>query len=142
MIFDLKKFRKDYELKQLDVAKLFNCGQPNISAIEKDGKLLEDYQYKILCEKFEKNKVDEYFASEKLPQNVNRIRDTAHSNTLNTPEANTALYSNITLPLERYEELIRENERLKIENESLKKEKGSVHEKDIAGDVAELKKNA
>lgn len=51
-MFNLKKFRKDFKLTQTDVAFILGCGQPNIAAIEKDGKSISDSQLSMLEEKF------------------------------------------------------------------------------------------
>lgn len=60
MIFDLKKFRADHKLNQKEVAMLFKCGQPNISAIEKDGKDLEESQYSALYKIYGEDVVNSY----------------------------------------------------------------------------------
>ena len=49
---NIKKFRKDNGLGQKDLMQLFGCGQPNISAIEKESKALEPHQWKALVEKY------------------------------------------------------------------------------------------
>lgn len=51
-MFDLKKFRSDNKLSQVDVAFLFDCGQPNIAAIERDGRDLTPSQIDVLKSKF------------------------------------------------------------------------------------------
>lgn len=58
--FDLKAFRKKYKLKQIDMAKLFGCVQGNISAIETGKKKLEEYQARIIEEKFGKEVLEEF----------------------------------------------------------------------------------
>ena len=60
MKFDLKKFRKDMSLLQVDIAKVLECTQPNVSAIEGDGKDLEDYQYEKLYSIYGKDVIDRY----------------------------------------------------------------------------------
>ncbi len=59
-MFDLKQFRKDFGITQKAMAEIFNCVQPNISAFERLGKDLEDYQSKILVEKFGEDIVKKY----------------------------------------------------------------------------------
>ena len=58
--FDLKAFRKKYKLKQVDMAKLFGCVQGNISAIETGKKKLEEYQARIIEEKYGKEVLEEF----------------------------------------------------------------------------------
>lgn len=58
--FDLKAFRKKYKLKQVDIAKLFGCVQGNISAIETGKKKLEEYQARIIEEKYGKEVLNEF----------------------------------------------------------------------------------
>ena len=58
--FRLKEFRSDYGLKQIDIAETFKCHQTNISRIEGQLCDLEDYQYKILYEKYGQETVDKY----------------------------------------------------------------------------------
>ncbi len=58
--FDLKAFRKKYRLKQVDIAKLFGCVQGNISAIETGKKKLEEYQARIIEEKYGKEVLEEF----------------------------------------------------------------------------------
>ena len=51
-MFDLKRFRKDHKLSQLDVAFLFECNQSNIAHFERNGRDLTNEQYQILEEKY------------------------------------------------------------------------------------------
>lgn len=51
-MFDLKRFRKDHKLSQIDVAFLFECNQSNIAHFEKSGRDLTKEQYQILEEKY------------------------------------------------------------------------------------------
>lgn len=66
MNFDLKSFRKRFGLKQIEVAQLFNCVQGNISAIETGKRGLEDYQARIISEKYGEDILREYL----LPNGV------------------------------------------------------------------------
>lgn len=66
MKIDLKKFRKDHDLIQKDVAKMFNCEQSNISEIERNKKSLEDYQKDILIEMYGLGEVEKYIISDEL----------------------------------------------------------------------------
>ena len=51
-MFDLKRFRKDHKLSQIDVAFLFECNQSNIAHFERIGRDLTSEQYQILEEKY------------------------------------------------------------------------------------------
>lgn len=56
-MYRLRDFRKKLGLTQNDLAKMFNCVQGNISAMEKNCKDLEDYQLDILIDKYGKEEV-------------------------------------------------------------------------------------
>jgi len=56
--FDLKRFRKDKKMTQVDIAKLFDCKQTFISQIELGQKLVPDEKVNILRKKF--GDIDEY----------------------------------------------------------------------------------
>lgn len=49
-MFDLKRFRKDKNIKQIQIAEWFKCGQSNVSMLEKNMNLSE-YQIDILTNK-------------------------------------------------------------------------------------------
>lgn len=51
-MFDWKKFRKDNKLTQKQLAELFGCTDSNLSMAEKTMRNLEEYQLKILYEKY------------------------------------------------------------------------------------------
>lgn len=51
-MFDLKRFRKDNNLSQTELAVILKCGQPNISALERDYKDLTKEQMSILTGKY------------------------------------------------------------------------------------------
>lgn len=51
-MFDWKKFRKDNKLTQKQLAELFGCTDSNLSMAEKSMRNLEEYQLKILYEKY------------------------------------------------------------------------------------------
>lgn len=57
-MFDLKRFRKDKNLTQNEIAFIFNCGQSNIAAIEREHRDLTSAQENILVEKF--GNIDSY----------------------------------------------------------------------------------
>ena len=71
--FRLKEFRSEFDLKQSDIAKILKCHQTNISRIESQFCDLEDYQYKILYEKYGQDAVDKYrVVSNDLPQRASK----------------------------------------------------------------------
>ena len=65
-MFRLKDFRKENNLVQTDIAKMFGCSHPNIVAIEKDRKDLTEEQLEILSKKYGKDYVMSF-----QEQNVN-----------------------------------------------------------------------
>ena len=71
--FRLREFRSEFDLKQSDIAKILNCHQTNISRIESQFCDLEDYQYKILYDKYGQDAVDKYMVvSNDLPQRASK----------------------------------------------------------------------
>lgn len=77
-MFDLKRFRKDKKLTQNEIAFIFNCGQSNIAAIEREHRDLTSTQEEILIEKF--GNIDTY--------KTNSIDNIYKSNTDNITEDN------------------------------------------------------
>lgn len=63
-MFKLKEFRRDFGLNQIEIAKLLNCKQPNISAIEK-GKDLTEEQLSILIDRFGETIINKYHLKSK-----------------------------------------------------------------------------
>lgn len=62
--FNLKAFRKKHGLRQVDIAKLFKCGQANISAIENNAdRGLEEYQIEKLKSEFGEEAVAGFFVA-------------------------------------------------------------------------------
>lgn len=59
-MFDLRKFRKEYNKSQQYIADLFNCGQNNISMLEKTNRDLTPEQLNILYKNFGKDVIDKY----------------------------------------------------------------------------------
>lgn len=51
-MFDLKRFRKDHKLSQIDVAFMFECNQSNIAHFERSGRDLTNEQWEILTNKY------------------------------------------------------------------------------------------
>lgn len=64
-MFDLKRFRKHFKLTQTDIAFLFECGQPNIAAIEGGKRGLTPAQLHILEEKY--GNLDKYKSMSEQP---------------------------------------------------------------------------
>lgn len=60
-MFDLQSLRKEHRITQKDAAILLGCKQPNISAIENDGKDLTEEQLNILIDKYGKENVMRYY---------------------------------------------------------------------------------
>lgn len=67
--FDLKAFRKDFNLNQIDVAFLFECTQPNIAAIEKGLRPLTAKQANALEEKY--GDISRYYISDNITTEPN-----------------------------------------------------------------------
>lgn len=65
-MFDLKRFRKDFNLTQVETAFILDCVQPNIVAIEKGKKNLQPSHLKILEEKY--GNLDKYISNEEDEQ--------------------------------------------------------------------------
>lgn len=75
MTFDLKGFRKRLNLKQTDVAQLFNCVQGNISAIENGKRGLEDYQAEIISREYGEEILKEFIQPKSKELRVEGIKD-------------------------------------------------------------------
>jgi len=63
-MYDLKGFRQAFKLTQQNIADILECGQANISTMEKTMRDLEPEQYKKLCERFDAASVDKYKVSD------------------------------------------------------------------------------
>ena len=63
-MYDLKGFRQAFRLTQKDVADLLECGQANISGMEKVFRDLEPAQREKLIEKYGRESVDKYVMSD------------------------------------------------------------------------------
>lgn len=59
-MFDSKRFRKDNGLTQCQLAEILNCGQANISALEKTGRDLDRNQLKILIDIYGEEQIKNY----------------------------------------------------------------------------------
>lgn len=63
-MYDLKSFRQAFGLTQKNIADIFECGQANISSMEKSMRDLEPDQYKKLCAHFDVESVDRFKISD------------------------------------------------------------------------------
>lgn len=59
-MYDLKGFRQAFGLTQKNIADILECGQANISGMEKSMRDLEPEQYKKLCARFDAASVDKF----------------------------------------------------------------------------------
>lgn len=60
MKIDLRKFRNDRGISQIQMGSILGSKQPNISAIENEGKALTPDQYRILVSKYGEEEVLKY----------------------------------------------------------------------------------
>ena len=65
-MYDLKGFRQAFGLTQKNIADILECGQANVSGMEKSMRDLEPEQYEKLCARFDKVSVDKYKVSDFL----------------------------------------------------------------------------
>lgn len=65
-MYDLKGFRQEFGLTQKNIADIFECGQANISGMEKSMRDLEPEQYKKLCARFDVASVDKFKISDSI----------------------------------------------------------------------------
>lgn len=72
-MYDLKGFRQAFGLTQKNIADILECGQANVSGMEKSMRDLEPEQYEKLCARFDKTSVDKYKVSDFL--NLDRKDD-------------------------------------------------------------------
>lgn len=71
MNFDLKKFRKDFGLKQSDVADIFGISQNFISKIETGKESFPSIHYETLKSKFGEDRIKSYILSESIVSEPN-----------------------------------------------------------------------
>ena len=116
MNFDLKSFRKRFGLKQVEVAHLFNCGQSNISDIETGKRGLEEYQTRILFDKYGEEVVKEYLIPESAIHqgNINGDNINGHNVTVNKADFDK-LISLLNKRDEQIDRLLRIIENLNID---------------------------
>lgn len=66
-MFDLRSFRNDLSLSQIEMAQLLKCTQPNIARMEKDYRDLSEEQTKILSDRYGDNTVHKYVIADDFP---------------------------------------------------------------------------
>lgn len=82
MSFDLKRFRKDFDLKQSDIADVLGIAQSFISKVERGVESFPPAHYKTLCEKYGEDAVKRYNVKNKeIDNSINVIGDGNISNT-------------------------------------------------------------
>lgn len=81
-MFNLKEFRKRIGLRQVDMAEILNCTQPNIVAMERDLKELTEEQFNILSNTYGADLVHEYYI-EKQDCNIKEEKQFALTNSDN-----------------------------------------------------------
>lgn len=67
---DFKRFRRDFDLSQSDLAKMFDCGQSNISQMESGVRQLTGTNIRILIEKYGFDVISKYAEPDELPAQV------------------------------------------------------------------------
>ena len=67
-MFNYRKFRKDHELFQKELAELMGLSQPGLSKYENELTEPNQTQYKSLCDKFGKSTIDSYYFDEDKSQ--------------------------------------------------------------------------
>lgn len=73
MAFDLKRFRKDFDLKQSDIADILGIAQSFISKVERGVESFPQAHYKTLCVKFGEDAVKKYKSEDKIIDNSIRV---------------------------------------------------------------------
>jgi transcriptional regulator with XRE-family HTH domain len=124
-MFDLKSFRKNFNITQTQLAELFNCRQSNISMLE-SGFTITTEQKDILIRNYGEEKVLKYFLS---GEDINEAKKPSNSFELEIMYLKKILNNHeITLNDQRKEiEFLRTlNTSLLKENEELKENKKSL----------------
>jgi transcriptional regulator with XRE-family HTH domain len=112
-MYNLRDFRKKHELKQSDLADLFECNQTNISLIERQLKDLTKEQMKILIDNFGESSVMEFFVPN---SEIDKIKSQLIVDPNSPQEQMRQSY------LELIAELLQDNKRLNMEIKSLLRE--------------------
>ena len=68
-MYDLKGFRQAFGLTQKNIADILECGQANVSGMEKSMRDLEPEQYRKLCARFDAASVDKFKVSDFIIDN-------------------------------------------------------------------------
>lgn len=66
---DIKRFRKEYNLSQKDLAAIFGCKQANVSAIELGNRSLLPIHIRLLIEKYGFDVIAKYCDKSEMPAN-------------------------------------------------------------------------
>ncbi len=86
IMYDLKGFRQAFGLTQKNIADILECGQANISGMEKSMRDLEPDQYRKLCEHFDVASVDRFkvsssdYIGKKIEPNINYTKGVPYYN--------------------------------------------------------------
>lgn len=81
-MFDLKRFRNDFKLKQSDLEEILGVNQSFISKIENGKESFPDVHYKTLCERFGEDAMKKYKTVDKeIDNSISVIGDGNVSNT-------------------------------------------------------------
>lgn len=74
-MFDLKRFREDFKIKQSELCDLFDCTQPYISALETGNRTLSEDKYHLLQQKY--GDISDYIIN-----NINQVDSTSEIQTM------------------------------------------------------------
>lgn len=123
MNFDLKRFRKDFVLKQSDVADILGISQNFISKIETGKESFPNSHYETLKEKYGEEALKDY-VSEKTPSSAHQIV----LGDGNITNAGT-ISGGINLSADQENKILKKRiKELEEENEQLKKDKAILQE--------------
>lgn len=150
MSFDLKRFRKDFDLKQSDIADILGIAQSFISKVERGVESFPQAHYKTLSGKFGEEAIRKYNVDNKQVDNsINVVGDGNISNTgvvdggisISVKKGGEEAFilsdgaDDFTIPAglpketyQRLVQLIARMKRVEEENEQLKKDKAILQE--------------
>lgn len=150
MSFDLKRFRKDFDLKQSDIADILGIAQSFISKVERGVESFPQAHYKTLSGKFGEEAIKKYNVDNKQVDNsINIVGDGNISNTgvvdggisISVKKGGEEAFilsdgaDDFTIPAglpketyQRLAQLIARMKRVEEENEQLKKDKAILQE--------------
>lgn len=87
-MYDLKGFRQAFGLTQKNIADILECGQANVSGMEKSMRDLEPEQYRKLCARFDAASVDKFKVSDFIIDNKKTETEPVISYTVGVPYYN------------------------------------------------------